>query len=265
MVKNQFAFGCRIVGSALAVGLSISGAGATAADAPIRLGALEFAPYYEMIDGKLSGPLADLLIQIWQHAGYSTTGEIFPPPRLVANLIEGRVQSSVLANDPMLAQSNAVLRSRDPVGELVLNLYSTGQPAPIGGREDLRGKTVAVVRGYSYGGLRAWMNQPENGVRVEEVNGVEAVVRMLASNRVTLALLYDINFETGSKAMGGQPTGVFENRFLRIPLYVYVNKNVAPDPQAVLDRLVAAHDDLLRRGMLNAAVAHPAPEAGKGG
>jgi ABC-type amino acid transport substrate-binding protein len=235
---------------AVALGLCLAALGAPRAHAEVRLAGPDFVPYYQAVDGRMTGPLADILTLIWTTAGFQTKGAIFPAPRLMQNLVDGSSDSSLLVRNQTLDQAATVLRSPRAITEMVLNVYSISGPVAVASRDDLRGRSIVVMRGYGYGGLRTWMDQTDNAITLQEANTVESAVSMLSAGRAPLALLYDVNFAAAIQALGKRPDNIVENPFQRVPLYIYVNRKVSSDPQATMDRLMAAYDALVQKGAL---------------
>lgn len=216
--------------------------------AELRLAGPEFPPYYQIENGRPAGHLVDILARVIERAGHTWTGTLYPAARLMTAMTDGRAQATLVVRNQVLDGSPAVLRSPEPVAEMVLNVYSHGTPTPFGTREDLKGKTFLVMRGYGYGGLRQWMDA--NGVNVQETNSFESAVRMLEAGRVPYALLYDVNYAAGVTALGHEPAGVHAAGFQRVPLYIYLNASAAADAQRLMDELMRSWHALVADGVL---------------
>jgi polar amino acid transport system substrate-binding protein len=242
---------------AVVAGLLLVLAGGATARAEVKLAGPEFAPYYEKIDGRMTGPLADILTVIWKNAGYQTTGDIYPAPRLMQNLVDGVSDSSLLVRNKTLDEADTVLRSPQAITEMVLNVYSRDAPVAIKSRDDFHGRSIVVMRGYGYGGLRAWMDDKANDVTLLEANNVESVVGMVSAGRAPLALLYDVNFEAAVQALGKRPDNVVVNEFQRVPLYIYLSKRSSSDPQGTMDKLMATYEVLVQKGVLRSPQHRP--------
>ncbi len=236
--------------------------GAWAADQTLKLGGPVFPPFYEAVDGQVRGAMVDKLAKIANGAGFKVVAELFPAARLVQNLISGESELTMLVRNPALDDSGALIRSPQPVGELLLILYSHGAPAPLIDRQDLIGKSIAVMRGYGYGSLRAWMDLPANRVTLTEVNNFEAAIRLVADGRTPFALLYDVNYQAGVTALGAAPTNVYANIFQRVPAFLYLNKKAAPDPAATMRALMASYRALLGSGAVDGPEGLDAPAEG---
>lgn len=269
MVARAAVRGWGWLGAALLIAGATTQFPALAADptprqsAPIKLAGLEFPPYYEMSKGRLQGPLAEVLTKVWAEAGYRFETAIYPGSRLMDNLARGETHSSLIVRNPMLDDSSEILRSPRSLALVTLNLYSVDKPVVTATLSDLRNQKVIVIRGYGYGGLKAWMDRPEQGIEAIDANNFESAVRMLEAKRAPLALLYDVNFRTAVKRIGAKPENVFENPFLDLPVYIYLHRSATPDPAATMERLMAAYDALVERGELLAPTMRPEEVVGE--
>lgn len=228
-----------------------------AGDPEVVLGGPDFPPYYQMTDGALHGNLADILTLLWERAGYRTRGEILPPARLMANIVNGGVHSSLLVRNGVLDGAESVIRSPSPITELVLNLYSMKAPVTLTSKDDLKGRSIAVVLGYGYGGLREWMKRPENAITLHDVVAPVVAVRLLSAGIEPYALLYDVNFRDAVKHLGTEAPGVIANPFQRVPAYVYVGRDAPGGGQRAMDALMTAYAALLAEGVLERPDARP--------
>lgn len=224
----------------------------TGAESPIlRLGGPIFPPYFEIVDGKVVGVMLDRVKIILAEAGYQTSVGVRPPSRLLQDLLAGEFDICVITRNAAMDASPRWMSSAESVGALTLNLYSHREPLTLKSREDLRGRAIVVMRGYSYGDLRAWLDQPQNGVTLTEVNDFGAALRLVAMGRVPNALLYDVNYAAAAAEIGAQVDRVVVNPFLQVPVFLYLNKQAVADPEATMRALVAAYQKLLAQGRLD--------------
>lgn len=216
----------------------------------LRLGGPIFPPYFEVVDGKVVGVMLDRVTAILAEAGYKTSVGVRPPPRLLQDLLAGEFDLCVIVRNAAMDASPRWISSSVPVGDLKLNLYSHREALTLKSREDLSGRSIVVMRGYSYGELRAWLDRPENGVTLTEVNNFEAALRLVAAGRVPNALLYDVNFAAAATAIGPQADSIVVNPFLQVPVFFYLNKEAVPDPAATMRLLLDSYQRLVSRGHL---------------
>lgn len=246
-------FTTRIKRLALATALatSVFSAPTAFAESTIKLAGPEFPPYYEMVNGRMSGHLAEILEKIVETAGEKWTGELFPAPRLMHNLVQGEDHASLLVRNATLDDAPSMLRSPKPITEMVLNVYTMKTPMAFKSRDDFKGKSLIVMRGYGYGSLRAWLDKPENNVTIVEANTHESAVRLLEAGRAEAALLYDVNYAAAVTSIGEKPADVVTNNFQRIPLFIYLSTAASLDATKLMGKLMAAYDQLVKEGVLN--------------
>ncbi len=214
----------------------------------LRVGGPIIPPYWHMQVGAPAGSLVELMRKVTSEAGFEMKADIFPSARLAYEIIQGSVDLVVTMRHSRLDEAPALLRSAEPIAALWLNLYSHRTPVVIRTQDDLRGRTVAVVRGYGYGALRAWLDRPESGVVLVEVNDARAALLMVSAGRVPFALAYDINYDHAVAQLGGSLPDVVTNPMTMLHAHLYLNREVVSRPEETLAALVAAHGRLVARG-----------------
>lgn len=224
--------------------------GAQAYDLSLRVGGPIIPPYWEMQDGKPAGSLVDLMTKVMAEAGFGMTADVFPSARLAHQVIAAEVDLVIMMRHSKLDETPILLRSADPIAVLWLNLYSHREPFRFRAQTDLRGQTIVVVRGYGYGTLRSWLDQPENRVTLIEVNDAKAALLMVSAGRAPLALAYDINYDHTVAQLGGPLPDVVTNPLAMLPAHLYLNRDSVRNPEAIMAAIVAAHGRLIVRGAL---------------
>lgn len=214
----------------------------------------DFPPYYEIdAAGEMTGELVVLYDRILSHAGLVWRGVgVRPAKRTMVDLVAGAADSSLLVDNPLLSDRPHIIRTREPVGELVLNLYGA-RPLPFAmDRMAMQDQRVAVMRGYGYGGLRAWLDNPANRVEIREFNSEAPAIRFVDAGRADFALLYDVGFENAIAEIGAWPSNIRVANLQRVPLYIHINRQTVADADAVRARIEASHAALVREGVLPA-------------
>ena len=133
-------------------------------------------------------PLLRVAERLFAKAGIPWRAEVYPASRLFQYLKEGRTQFSMLVRVPSLAQ--CCLFSRKAVTSAEIRVYRRPGAAPINRREDLIGKQVITLRGYSYGGLAGYIAEQGGRIVNHDAPSHEAAFRMLASGRADYAIDY---------------------------------------------------------------------------
>lgn len=139
--------------------------------------------------GQPESPMTRLAEVLMRRAGIPWHATRYPARRLFNNLRKGTTNFSILVRASSLR--NSCIFSREPVYSTSLNLYSIGDKQPVGSRQDLVGKKIITIRGYSYSGLLKFISAPENRI-VNEVAGTHrAAFKMLSKKRADYLLDYE--------------------------------------------------------------------------
>lgn len=242
---------------------AVHSSGALADKATLRVGGPIIPPYWERRDGKPEGSLVDLMAKVMAEAGFGMTIDIFPSARLAHEITTGAVDLVITMRHSKLDEAPVLLRSPDPIAVLWLNLYSHREPFKFAAQSDLRGQTIVVVRGYGYGSLRRWLDEPENQVTLIEVNDAKAALLMVSTGRAPLALAYDINYDHAVEQFGGALPDVVTNPLTMLPAHLYLNRESVGSPEAIMAAIIAAHGRLIARGVLAKMPGHDVLFAGK--
>ena len=216
----------------------------------LKFGGPLFPPYFEIQGETPVGGAVPLLTSIIQGAGFKPAIEVQPAVRLIQKLEEGEIDMAMLVQNDSLDVATKYVRSPLSIWEVVLNLYSHAQPVEIRSREDLRGKRIAVIRGYGYGGLRDWMALPENNILLTEVYSPEVALRVVSHGRVPFALLYEDAYQVEMRQLRESLPNIQLNSFQRIPSYLYLHRRAVADPEARMAAMMAAYRDLVLKGRM---------------
>jgi ABC-type amino acid transport substrate-binding protein len=138
--------------------------------------------------GEPDNPLLHVASAILNQAGLPWHAKTYPANRLFKNLQDGTSNFSILVQASALQA--CCIFSRKPIMAIELRAYWQGQKTPITNRDQLIGKSVITIRGFSYGGLREFINKPENRVTVNEASTHQAALQMLLHNRADYLIDY---------------------------------------------------------------------------
>jgi ABC-type amino acid transport substrate-binding protein len=184
--------------------------------------------------GRTNSPMIRLATALLDRAGLPWHAAAYPAPRLFSNLQNGTTNFSILVRSPAL--DACCLISRAPVYGTELNVYSVGDKAPIRQREDLAGRSVITIRGYSYGGMLAYIADPANHIRNETASTHRAAFDMLAAGRADYVL--DYASAVDDRFAVRPPAGLRFDTLDRIEIYLILAKTY-PDAEQVMARMEA--------------------------
>jgi ABC-type amino acid transport substrate-binding protein len=189
--------------------------------------------------GQPDSPMTKLAEAVLMRAGIPWHPAPYPAPRLYRNLQDGTTRFSILVRAPQL--ESCCLFSRNPVYRTELNAYFIGAKAPVAAREELAGKRVITIRGYSYGGLLQFINDPANRVENEVAPTHKAAFEMLAAGRGD----YVIDYASAAREiLAESPVRDLRHRVLdRLEIHLVLSR-AYPDAEVVMSRLEAIVHEL---------------------
>lgn len=183
--------------------------------------------------GETDGHFARLLRELLGRAGMSWHGARYPAPRLMQNLQQGATNFSILVKNPILDE--CCIYSREPIWYDDLTAYHIGDKPSIRRKDDLVGKKVITMAGFSYGGLVSFLNDPANKITTLPAKTHQSAFAMLEAGRADYVLDYSEVAE--SEALKNKIIADLHHDVIeRIHMYLVIAKSY-PNAQAVLNRL----------------------------
>lgn len=145
----------------------------------IKIGYIEFPPMtYTDGQGNPAGIVIDITSKTLKKAGYKWTAQSLPTNRMAEMLTQGHVQLWIgLSTLPQFKDKTYV--GEAIVEKLILRAYTKGKREPILKQEDLLGKTLLILRGYSYGGWINFIKDPINQINFIEFDSHEEAFKGL--------------------------------------------------------------------------------------
>jgi ABC-type amino acid transport substrate-binding protein len=184
--------------------------------------------------GEPDNPLLRVAGALFAKAGIPWHGKSYPASRLFAYLQDGTAQFSMLVRVPAL--QDCCLFSKKPVTTAEIRAYRRTGTAPIKVREDLAGKSVITIRGYSYGGLVNFLADERNRVTNHVTQAHASAFRMLESGRADYVIDYA---GPANEVLAAEPiAGMSFDVLTRQEVYLVLSRTY-PDAQGVMDRLEA--------------------------
>ncbi len=131
--------------------------------------------------GKLKNPLVCIADHIFKEVNIPWRPKDYPAARMFRNLRNGASKFSILVNASAL--KNCCYLSKKPVAVVDLRIFHKEPAPPIATREQMRGKRVIAIHGYSYGGLAKYAADPANGVELLSARNHKTAFAMLKAGR----------------------------------------------------------------------------------
>lgn len=185
-------------------------------------------------NGEPNNPLLHLAAAILNKAGIPWHAKTYPANRLFKYLQDGTSNFSILVQAPALQE--CCIFSRKPILAIELRAYWLGNKTPITNRNQLIGKSVITIRGYSYGGLRDFINDPENRITLNEASTHQAALQMLLRKRADY--LIDYTGPADEVVAAAQTKEIESSTLSRENVHLILAKSY-PDAPKVMARLEA--------------------------
>ncbi len=182
--------------------------------------------------GQPDSPMTLVAKALMTKAGLSWHAMPYPAKRLFDNLKNGTTNFSILVRASSLKDS--CLFSRKPIYSTSLNIYYIGDKPPVQSKEDLIGKTVISIRGYSYGGFLKFISDPVNKVVNEVASTHKAAFEMLRDNRADY--LIDYASAAGDILSDRPIKGLHSIELSQLDIFLVVSKS-HPDAKNLMTRL----------------------------
>lgn len=248
MVRNSWMIAVLCTLTILGTAIFVSGSGFLEPEKTVlKIGYIEFPPvFFTNEDGDPEGNLITLAGIVLPKAGYDWTASSYPTKRMVKMIITGELDLWIgLATLPPFKDTTYVGEST--VTTIELNAYRIGYKADINTKEDLIGKDVIIMRGYSYGGWINFIKDSNNNINFIEIDNHKQGLLMLQVNRADYFLDYTgpINNELRDieiPNLTSNRISAFEARFV-------VSKKTKNGAE-VLENLERAYKSLVSEGEL---------------
>ncbi|MDM8516347.1 transporter substrate-binding domain-containing protein [Desulfobacterales bacterium HSG16] len=214
---------------------------ATSSAYTVKLGYIEFPPLFSTDEnGKSAGILIDLADKVLTRAGYQWQAESFPTKRMIQKLIDGEIHLWIgLSTIPAFENTTYIGKSK--IMEISLRAYSLGKKPLIGKKEDLNGKSLLIMRGYSYGGLIKYIEDRANGVNYTKTDNHVAGFKMLQAGHADYFLDYRMPSETALKEV--KIPDLTYSEISSFAVYFVVSQK-APDAKKLLEDLENAYKNM---------------------
>ncbi len=227
--------------------LSVLSAGIVLAEGVVKIGILDFSPFYVIEEGKEpTGLVLEALKIAMTKAGFAYEIKDYPPKRLYQNLAEGKSELFLgIKGVPEL--EDRVLYGRSKITTIDMRVYTRAETPTPKTKDELKGKKIIVIRGYSYGGFIKYLQDPANQIEVDESDNHEIAFKKLQAKRADYLLDYRQPADDAIKAL--TLTGVQNNSLSLLDIVIIVSKQT-PNGQELVDKLERAFEELRKEGKL---------------
>lgn len=221
-------------------------AGVARAEHLLRIGYYDFAPsIYTDEKGQAVGPLVELVERVFARTEYQPLFKRMPIARVYNHLRTGRIDIWVGA--PNKDELNEyVIHSQQQLAEVALNLYYRPDTQPPKLPDDLKGRVMILLTGYSYWPkTNALLLAPEQGILQLRTSKRESAFELLARKRGDYLLDYQVPANEVLKEMGVSHLPYVRVESLPI---VFVGSRQTANMARILDELDRAYLSLVAEG-----------------
>jgi len=209
----------------------------------VRVGYIEFPPMFSTVNGKPEGILLEIGRGIYQQLGLSYSETSFPVKRLFKNLNSGLTDVWYGIKIDSLKEGSLI--GTQPIYHIELRAYSLQPGVSVSKKEDLVGKKVILILGYSYSQWGSFIRNPDSGVTYVEVKSHKQALKMLKTGRFDYLLNYRYPVE---QALEQQPLdNLFHRTLSKLPVFFYVSRKY-PNAEQMLEQLDETFRQLARQG-----------------
>lgn len=213
----------------------------------LKLGYIEFPPVFSTNqEGRPQGILIDLASQVIPKAGYKWEAYSYPVKRMANYMAKGKLDLWIgLKTIPIF--NDTTIKGSTKVLTITLKAYKTKNLPDITKKEDLLGKSIIILRGFSYGGWINYITDPANNIDYIETHDHKAAFRMLKAGRADYLLNYKYPAIKALKIV--DIPDLKDNTISSFGAYFVLSKKT-PNASMIIKKLELAYEDLKKSGNL---------------
>ena len=190
-------------------------------------------------NGEPDNPLLAVADALFAKAGLHWRYRSYPTVRMLKYLQDGSAPFSMLVKSPPL--QGCCLLSRKPLTRLEIRVYHLADKPAINNINELAGKNVISIHGYTYGELLGFLNDERNHITNNLAVTHPAAFRMLARQRADYVIDY---VGPASEVLADSPIPGIQSEILtNLDVHLVLSKSY-PDAVGLMNRLEAIADTL---------------------
>lgn len=170
--------------------------------------------------GEADSPMTNVAAALMEKVGIPWHAAPYPAARLFTNLQNGTTSFSILVKATSLEK--CCIFSRQPIYSTGLNVYYLAGSPPVRSRDELAGKNIIIIRGYSYAGLLNFITDPASHIEAEVAGTHKAAFEMLVAGRADYVL--DYASAAGMILAASPIPGLRSNQIDRLDIHLVLSK-----------------------------------------
>ncbi len=184
-------------------------------------------------------PLLHMAKTIAKRADVPFRVERTPVTRMFRNLEVGKANFSILVKTPKTEA--CCLTSEMPVHSIDVGIFRQADAAPIKSIEELLGKKIIVLHGYSYGRLASFLKKNDSKIETVVASSHRSAFSLLAAGRADYILDYDQ--PAVRRASESFSLSADFDRLSSLDLHLVLNRNY-PDAENTIKRFENLAQDI---------------------
>ena len=194
--------------------------------------------------GDALSPFVDYARELFLKAEIPLTTAAYPPKRVYSRVIGGESAFGILVDAPVL--KDCCLRSKAPVGHLVINVYSLKGAPRITSQDSLLGNTVMLMHGYTYGKLREYLEMYSASTEIVDAANYSDLFTVFfkRANTARNGEIYVVSYEGPSEEIVAKlaqdseikRADIQSDTLFKVPVNLVLSKSY-PDAEKVMKRL----------------------------
>ncbi len=197
-------------------------------------------------DGKDGNPVLRLVSALFTEADIAWDSKQLPIPRMLHKLSNETGNFSILVKSPTIEQ--CCITSANPVINVELRAYHQNGRPKIKNIEDLAGKKIITIKGYSYGQLQSFFIDKKNNLSIYAASTHKSAFAMLAAGRADIVIDYE---GPSINTLKMHPNSDLSYAVLKnLNLYLVINKK-EPHAKMLIDQLATIAKNMDTDSILN--------------
>lgn len=215
---------------------------------PLEVGALHFPPFYFVKSTKnVDGIMIDIVTEILKRASIDYVIRGYPPKRLYQNIADGNTDIWI-GNKEVAVYKGKIVHSDFPIALVELRVYTIGNKKLPSEKEELRGKNMITISGYSYGGMIKFLENPVNNISTDPAGSHKTALLKLKAGRADYLLDYKYPISKELETII-EVNDLRYSTLFKVPNYIMVSKKT-PNAAEILDRMEKAYHQLKKEGVI---------------
>lgn len=195
-----------------------------AKDEPLEFGYIELPPFgYTNGDGRIDGYLAEVAKVVFERMELPVRFRELPASRLYHQIATGDT-AMTLGPAGLHQLADHAYESGEPAITLTLSVYRRTDAEPVSSIEELRGKRVILMQGYSYGRLAGFFETAADSMDLKRARTHASALNMLLYERGDYLLSYQVPVENVMAEHG--LSGLEADVIGQVPIHYFVSHEI---------------------------------------